>query len=78
MKKKSIKWSTYKRTLLIYYFNNSLLLYKMRFSSQDQIPRLDLQINSNKIYASAWVQQTLVKILSIQELFKLFILPFYY
>jgi hypothetical protein len=37
-----------------------------------------LQINSNKTYASARVQQTLGKILSIQELFKLFILPFYY
>jgi hypothetical protein len=29
------------------------LFCKMRFSSQDQIPRLDLQINSNKIYALA-------------------------
>ena len=35
------------------YFSNSLLFCKMRFSSQDQIHKLDLQINSNKIYASA-------------------------
>jgi hypothetical protein len=41
----------------------------MRFSLQDQLHKLDLQINSNKTYASARVQQTLGKILSIQELF---------
>ena len=57
------------------YFSNSLLFYKMRFSLQDQIHKLDLQINSNKTYASARVQQTLGKILSIPKLFKLFILP---
>jgi hypothetical protein len=60
------------------YFSNSLLFCKMRFSLQDQIHKLDLQINSNKTYASTRVQQTLGKILSIQELFKLVILPFYY
>jgi hypothetical protein len=59
------------------YFSNSLLFCKMRFSLQDQIHKLDLQINSNKTYASARVQQTLGKILTIQELFKLFILPFF-
>jgi hypothetical protein len=41
----------------------------MRFSLQDQLHKLDLQINSNKTYASTRVQQTLGKILSIQELF---------
>jgi hypothetical protein len=29
------------------------LFYKMRFSSQDRIHKLNFQINSNKIYALA-------------------------
>jgi hypothetical protein len=41
----------------MYIFSKNIILslhyyfVKMRFSSQDQIHKLDLQINSNKIYA---------------------------
>jgi hypothetical protein len=48
-----------------YYSNNLLLFYEMKFSSQDQIKKLDLQIKSNKICASAWKQKTLGNILFI-------------